>query len=446
MIRWAKRTLRRFIYRCLYGVISDVASLSLESDRSIKSLATAGLAQRFALKRLDNAPIRVVLIAHDPTLWSSFDSLYAILREDPSFDVRVLVLPRMVSGFVSEDAQASYQKMLDFCEGGGIRHFSGLSETGNLSMTPADYIPDYVFHQVPYEFYGSDWSVENLSKVSRICYVPYGTTIFGGSTFKTVHPPNYFRHANLIFAESETAAKLIASCFDGNDWFCPNKIIVSGNLKLESVKRSQAIIEFENDAGDGPKPRQVLWTPRWNTKEKVCHFFDYRQFLMDYFVLRSNERFVFRPHPLAFENFVKTGEMTAHEVVQLKQVFDQAEHLALDETMDYANQFAQSDILISDTSSMMVEFLISGKPIIYTHREDLFNELGHEIAAGMYWARNEKELRMHLDALLGGEDPLRSVRAEILASGVLGQIVGPAQEVKVALAQDVVHCIQYALN
>jgi CDP-glycerol glycerophosphotransferase (TagB/SpsB family) len=80
---------------------------------------------------------------------------------------------------------------------------------------------------------------------------------------------------------------------------------------------------------------------------------------------------------------------------------------------NYQKIFLTSDILVSDMSSVMAEYFLTGKPIIYTHRQSAFNEFGEQLSEGFYWARDEVELCRVLAGLLAGNDPLREKRASL---------------------------------
>ena len=85
---------------------------------------------------------------------------------------------------------------------------------------------------------------------------------------------------------------------------------------------------------------------------------------------------------------------------------------------------------------MMVEYLVTGKPIVYTHRVDHFNELGHELSEGFYWVRNEEELRRTIDLLKGGAYSLRGKRREVRDRVLLTPAGGSGQRIKDAVAAD----------
>ena len=73
----------------------------------------------------------------------------------------------------------------------------------------------------------------------------------------------------------------------------------------------------------------------------------------------KNILFIFRPHPLMFENFIKTKEMTSEELSEFKQYCEETENLILDEEKEYTSEFWQSDMLITDLSGMIPEYFIT---------------------------------------------------------------------------------------
>ena len=165
-----------------------------------------------------------------------------------------------------------------------------------------------------------------------------------------------------------------------------------------------------------PSIQRILWTPRWTTSESACHFFDYKSFFYEFCDAHQEVDFIFRPHPLCLKNFVSSKEITEEEVAQMRGHYMDSPNMVIDEGGDYRDTFLSCDILISDLSSMMLEYLGTGKPIIYTHRVDLFNDLGRELSKGIYWVRDQDELRNTLEMLLSGNDPLYPIRQGLIKS------------------------------
>jgi CDP-glycerol glycerophosphotransferase (TagB/SpsB family) len=107
--------------------------------------------------------------------------------------------------------------------------------------------------------------------------------------------------------------------------------------------------------------------------------------------------------------------------------------MAIDRSGDYQSTFLTSDVLVSDTSSMLIEYLLTEKPIVYTHRIDLFNELGRSLSEGFYWARNATELTSTLEMLIAGKDPLRDKRKQLIKTLLFTPEGGSGPRIKEAL-------------
>jgi CDP-glycerol glycerophosphotransferase (TagB/SpsB family) len=229
-----------------------------------------------------------------------------------------------------------------------------------------------------------------------------------------VHPEDFFREASLIFAENSITCDRLLDRFQLRPWFQADKFVVSGSPKLDYIV-----------AGNGPYPvpwkrridatnMKVLWTPRWWTNDGTCHFFDYRSFFESFCSHRQSVDFVFRPHPLSIQNFLNTGELTREEWQGMETHYAASPNMAIDHGGEYRGAFLTSDVLVTDISSLMMEYLITGKPIIYTHRLDLFNELGRKLSDGFYWVRNAEQLAATLEMLLSGSDPLGEKRKGLI--------------------------------
>ena len=185
-----------------------------------------------------------------------------------------------------------------------------------------------------------------------------------------------------------------------------------------------------------PEVKRVLWTPRWNTSEGNCHFFEYRHALLDFTQRHPEIDFVFRPHPLCLQNFRKTGELSQAELDTMLARYAALPNADIDTNGDYQDTFRACDILVSDMSSMLHEFFMTGKPIIYTHRVDCFNEFGAVLAEGFYWVRTAEELERTLEMLLAGEDPMKAKRQAILEQVLGGKPRSAGEKIKQALAAD----------
>ena len=251
-----------------------------------------------------------------------------------------------------------------------------------------------------------------------------------------MHPASFFKFVSLIFKESQFERNALVKKFRQYDWFNESGVIVSGFSKLDGLLEHATLTGNAWKRGTQDEVQRILWTPRWTTSEGICHFFDYKDVLASFCSEHHEVDFVLRPHPLCFQNFVDSGEMSEPEIVRMENEYRESPNMVIDKAGDYQDTFLTSSILVSDLSSMILEYLATGRPIVYTHRIDLFNDLGNELAKGVYWVRNSTELCETLEMLLQGEDPLHEKRQELIESILVSPSGGAALRVKERITID----------
>lgn len=385
-----------------------------QNEDMLKILADASFRTRALLKIKNHEPINVLFVCHEPALWNMFESLYKAMETDLSFHPLVVALPYKHST-LPED-QYKDAGMFDFCETRGIKVVSGYDISKNEWLNPASLMPDYVFFQTPYNSFPSNWSVAQISMMARACYIPYyATNLFRGEVDDVVHPASFFRFVSLAFIESSFSQKRLVNKFQDQNWFNKNKVVLSGHPKLDYLIEKNDFNGKVWKRGIRKDIKRILWTPRWTTANGTCHFFNYKDFFISFCKEHQNVDFILRPHPLCLQNFLKTGELTEINLAKMEMEYDNSKNMALNRTGEYQDTFLTSDVLVSDVSSMMFEYLATGKPIVYTHRVDVYNELGRKLSECFYWVNNSTELKTTLEMLLLGNDPLKEKRKILMA-------------------------------
>jgi len=362
---------------------------------------------RAAIKSKSKIPINVLFICHEPAMWSMYDTIYRSMDENIKFNPVVVSMPYTRFGSIKDAG------MHDFCMAQDIHVVEGYDYDKKTWLNPLSLAPDYVFFQTPYSFFPEEWGARSISLYAKICYIPYGTTIFRGEVYDIVHPEEFIKYIELVFKENEDTKNMFEKYFNKKLWYNPKIVHVTGTPKMDNIPQSAFADKPISASSDRKKKVNILWMPRWRTEEGACNFFEYKDYFLKLCLRHQNIDFTFRPHPLCMPNFRKTGEFTVGEYEELKYSYAQAGNMHIDESGEYQNALLSSDILIADVSSSIWEYMPTGKPIIYTHKTDLFNEIGNIIAQGCYWVRNEIELDTRIDSLLLGKDPLRQKRNEI---------------------------------
>ena len=156
--------------------------------------------------------------------------------------------------------------------------------------------------------------------------------------------------------------------------------------------------------------------PRWTAAKQTdegnlaSHFFEYNDSLLKYVDGQEHCRLVIRPHPLMFENYIRYGLMSEQDVLEYRAVIEKNEKLSLDEKPSYEDSLNTADILVADISSIVIEFFLRGKPVIYCGEKEDFSANISYVTGTFYYANGWEQMEKILNDLRAGIDPLKEVR------------------------------------
>lgn len=361
--------------------------------------------------------IKVLFIAQFPEMWNSVKSLYEFLLSDNRFQTCIYAVPKKNNETKSELYQSN--DMFDFCK---IQSLQAVNAYQNEQFIDIEDDVDFIFIQRPYDIYmPSLYHLKNLSHKSLICFVPYYASIKKGFHIKTEMNDDLLCHCYSVFADCKEVYDYIEKWKHDYLFAKHKKIYDIGFPRFDLVRPVKKEREPQN---------VFLWLPRWtfNNEGDISHFLDYIDVLLDYFVTHSDHTLIIRPHPLMFSNFIEQGVMTEEQVSELKQKISQIENIEFDLNKDYLITFNKCDFLISDYTSLLLEFFFTGKPIIFCDHispDELTTNAKH-IAETFYHIRNADELISSIEALHSGKDDKKELRINILkntmkADGNAGQ-------------------------
>ena len=362
---------------------------------------------RILLKKINKQKLHIVLIAFEPATWSLLQPLYKTFSKSEKVIVTIIVIPYMHSTLPKGTYKDNGLK--EYLNDMGIPYIYGYNKNTNEWIDLFDLKPDYVFYQTPYNgMYPDVLKSDYVSQFAQICFIPYATILMKGKIEETVYPIDFFKDSTYLFIENDINKNIITEYFSiKGTLFLEKKIIVTGSTKIENL------YTLINDRSLEKDIFTILWLPRWNTHEGMCTFFDYYDILLAYVQEHENIRLIFRPHPLTFQNFIHTGEMTLAEVSKVKETFS-TPNLILDENPDYVTAFNTANVLVADPTSLIYEFFTTQKPIIYTRKIDILNAFGAELEKGCYSVTNAEELKNCLDNLVLKNDRLAKTRSDII--------------------------------
>lgn len=160
-------------------------------------------------------------------------------------------------------------------------------------------------------------------------------------------------------------------------------------------------------------PHHTVWG--WD-KLNISNFIKYASLFLDLPKRFPEIDFIFRPHPLLFENLVKHQIWSENDVEKYLQTLLTNRNVMYERNGDYLQTFLDSDAMIHDCASFIAEYLYTENPCCYMlkDRKEKFTgliPLGKECIKQHYFAYEEEDIiRFIQDVVLAGFDTMKDKR------------------------------------
>ncbi len=367
-----------------------------------------------------NERLKIVFLCQLGQVWGCVESIYQEALLDDRVEPYILALPENWEKDNYDKNAYEYMRECDY------EVIDGYNEKTGEFFDLKAFAPDYVFIPRPYDNYlPEQFQSEAMSKYTKVCYVCYGYTSEGDYMLKTCFSKYFVSNCYMVFAENESVRKYTVSQMPIASRLGLHKVIKTPFPRFDLLKKFEG---SESPAWPRPKceiQKRIIWTPRWTLEEKLggTNFFNFKDFFFEFANKNKEVDLLFRPHPLAFGNFVKVGAMTEDEVKDYKLKCENAPNINLDTRKEYLDSFASADILVSDMSGVVVDFAVTGKPLIFCSYKEVFNDSNKKLMDAYYVVKNVDELSETLNMLCRGEDPKKELRHGIIKE-ILGECNG----------------------
>ncbi len=200
------------------------------------------------------------------------------------------------------------------------------------------------------------------------------------------------------------------------------------------VGRPQAEMALSKRSGDGPL-KTVLYAPTWEGFTEVANFGSVRDMgfdILNSLASRPGLDVVFKPHPMTGSRCAKTKA----ELKKINALCAQRGITVLTSRDSIHAAMNQSDLMITDVSSVLNEYLITDKPVILCDPfQNTPEELGttYPSSRAAYLLQNAAALR-DLVQSISEHDPMAAQRASVRSYSLGDYPQGALEEFKSRLA------------
>lgn len=376
-----------------------------------------------AVKRHTRRRRRVVFLVHAAEIFSALEPVVQELqRRADRFELVFVAIPRNYSGRVG--ACSGMEETARFLASRGLRPLMLAGESAADLTTLVRLAPDFIFRQTPWEHHIPQVFNAQLLGFAQLCYVPYGMGTIEKPQQQYDQP--FHNLCDFVFAESEYHLGRYAQ----------HRKLGTLGVHLTGYPRFEAFVERiespEQPAWPLPArddmPR-VLWAPHHSVETTWLNystFVEYKDLMLDE-AARGRCSILFRPHPALGEKLVASKRMSAGQYEDYLAAFDATGSSGVDRKKDYIDQFAASDLLITDGLGFFSEYLLTGKPLVRTFKAgaEPMNDFGNWCAdaarvvpdaAGLQGLLDELGERRYVD----DQAALRLERQQALVAMCLG--------------------------
>lgn len=210
--------------------------------------------------------------------------------------------------------------------------------------------------------------------------------------YESLKNNSFFENAKYVFVE--TSYNL-----DFGSYI--EKFVPIGYMKLDKYMYYNKVATKKNER------IKILWKPRW-TLDIDSNFFREIENISKFITSHKEVDFYIYYHPL-FNQKIKEKNLEK-EFTKIHNTLKTYENYFECEYSTFLEDVLSSDILISDHSSTLVEFAMTGKPMIYTKSNIKLNDLGNKIISNAYVSTSLNETINYLEELLKGSDPKKEKR------------------------------------
>lgn len=343
----------------LYG-LSQVLG-NRDKDVSMADTCDRKLAEICEYVKQIPVEIKIAFFPYKYSMWDSLESIWKAASKDKRCECQVVPIPYYDKGEDGKLAEFHY-------EGELFPKDIPIVDYRNYSIESEN--PDIVYIHNPYDEYNKVTCIhpvffmENLKKQGAfMVYVPYYLSS-GCSDLKKIgtgYKTKGAVYSDYIILQSDKLKTAYEYSGIGSE-----KLLVTGSPKIDKI--------YEMMAGDGRikeewqpvlKDRKVfLFCSSINDLLGCDNWLSDTNAVIESILSDKSLALIWRPHPLLFHTLQILKKDYVKEYQRIYKKVQEAENGVIDENGDFGDAFMASDGMVSDFSSLVLQYTFSGKPVL----------------------------------------------------------------------------------
>lgn len=352
------------------------------------------------LERLRNQNhYKVVFYVYDCSKWKC-QSLYELMDSMNEFSPLIVVTKNAAENLDNPSYQTKEEilETFEFFKNKGMNVKLGYDFENNRHIPFKEFAPDIIIYQHPWYVETSQGPVV-CSEFALTAYVPYDIATTNLESDYNLRFHNYIENF-FVFNDKF------------KEYYAPRMINMGENL---IVTGSPSLDYFINNPPKNEK-QYVIYAPHWtvNHSHTIAYstFTETGLFMLDYAKHNPQFNWLFKPHPMLKKALIDNNIMTKEEVENYYNSWQEACYDG-----DYLKYFNDSQLMITDCSTFLLEYAATQKPLVRLVSEDMpeFNSTTEEVVKSYYNVSTLEELKQFLDMILKQhKDPLKEIRKSFI--------------------------------
>lgn len=388
----------------------------------------------------------IVFFPYKASMWTSFESIWERAVKDDRCRVSVVVIPYCVF-----DSNMNPEKWI--CEDALFPEYVKTIPYNLYDLEKEK--PDIAFIHNAYDNGNTLTSVlpyfytENIKKYADcLVYSPYHTL----GMYKGEGSDSFFLNAGSINSDKIVVQSEFVSQLYRKYGYSKNKLLVYGSPKVDSIIKNCGTGSKYNRQIDMPE----AWKDKLHNKSKIfllnTHwsyfiqgneylqqgYFDFAKRYHDMFwkaIQNVSDRcgLIWRPHPLLISAMEQRCPQSLEYVADFISRIENSNFAVIDRNGDYMDAFNCSDALVTTYSSLINEYLVTGKPIhiFQSKPQSKWAERSPiDYRKCYFFFKKDHGLLFSkfINMVLKGEDPMFDERMEMISSRTYSNMDGTAGE------------------